>query len=224
MARVRANVIVAGRDCWTLFDGGARNTYIVQDLASLMPSIELEKPEPVALEGKVHKVTKECHLTWLVEGLPVRTHARVLGEIGTDEEGRRIEILIGALAMQEWGITPIPDLPAPRPDIFYVYVIKCDNSSLYIGHTDDLRRRWEDHCSGKVDWTKRHSPIKIVHYEELGSREEAVKRERYLKTGFGRKWLKQLIEKGQARQAGEERLDMTHYPKEFIEFMTRRLS
>ena len=89
---------------------------------------------------------------------------------------------------------------------------------IYIGHTEDLIRRWEDHCLGKVDWTKRHRPIKIVHYEEWGSREEAVKREHYLKTGFGRKWLRQLIESGRARQAGEERLDMTHYPKEFVEY------
>ena len=109
MARVRVNVSVAGRSCWTLFDGGARNTYVVQELASLLPTFELEKPESVSLRGKVHKVTTECRLTCLVEGLPVRTHARVLEEIGIDEEGKRIEILIGALAMQEWGIRPIPD-------------------------------------------------------------------------------------------------------------------
>lgn len=109
MARVRANVIIAGRNCWTLFDGGSRNTYIVQDLSSLLPTFELEKPEPVSLGGKVHKVTKWCLLTCLVEGLPVRTHARILEEIGTDEEGKGIEILIGALTMQEWGIRPVPD-------------------------------------------------------------------------------------------------------------------
>ncbi|MDI6810131.1 MAG: hypothetical protein QMD80_00365 [archaeon] len=109
MARVRANVTVGGRNCWALFDGGARNTYVVHDLASRLPTFELEKPEPVSLGGKVHGVEKICWLTCLVEGLPVRTHARVLEEIGTDEEGKRIEILIGALTMQEWGIRPVPD-------------------------------------------------------------------------------------------------------------------
>jgi len=109
MGRVRTYVIVAGRRCWTLFDGGARNTYVVQDVASLLPTFDLEEPEPVLLGGKVHKVQKICWLTCLVEGLPVRTHARVLEEIGTDEEGKRVEILLGALAMQEWGIRPIPD-------------------------------------------------------------------------------------------------------------------
>ena len=109
MARVRANVIIAGCNYWTLFDGGARNTYIVQDLASLLPTFELERPEPVSLGGKVHRVQNICWLTCLVEGLYVHTHARVLEEIGTDEEGKRIEILIGTLAMQEWGIRPIHD-------------------------------------------------------------------------------------------------------------------
>ena len=109
MGRVRAEVVVNGRDCWTLFDTGARNTYVVQDLTSVLPTFESERVEPVSLGGEVHRVTKRCLLTCLVEGLPIWTHARVLEEIGEDEEGRRIEILLGALAMQEWGIRPIPD-------------------------------------------------------------------------------------------------------------------
>ncbi|MFQ5822748.1 MAG: hypothetical protein ACE5JB_01690 [bacterium] len=109
MARVRANVIIAGRNCWTLFDGGTRNTYVVQEVASLLPIFDLEKPEPVSLGCRVHDVTRECWLTCLVEGLRVRAHARVLEEIGTDEKGKRIEILIGALTIQEWGIRPVHD-------------------------------------------------------------------------------------------------------------------
>ncbi len=109
MSRIRANINVKGRNCWTLFDTGARNTYVVQDLTSVLPTFELEKPEPVSLGGGVHKVQKICWLTCLVEGLPVHTHVRVFEEIGKDEEGKRIEVLFGALAMQEWGIRPIPD-------------------------------------------------------------------------------------------------------------------
>ena len=44
-----------------------------------------------------------------VEGHLVSTHALVVDEIGADEDGRPIEILFGALAMQQWGIRPIPD-------------------------------------------------------------------------------------------------------------------
>jgi len=96
-----------------------------------------------------------------------------------------------------------PDLPAPRPGKFFVYAIKCDDDSIYIGQTDDLPRRWQEHLEGTAaDWTSSHKPVSIVHYEEYSTREKAVKREQDLKTGFGRKWLIREIEAGRARQAG----------------------
>lgn len=101
------------------------------------------------------------------------------------------------------------NLPAPRPacagrpGLFFVYAIECDDGSHYIGQTDDLQRRWMEHVEGRgADWTKRHKPVRVAHWEEFNSREEAVKREHDLKTGFGRKWLKDLIASGRARQAG----------------------
>lgn len=108
MGRVRADVFIEGKNYWALFDSGARNSYVVEDLVPLLISWELDRPEPVAIGGEVHRVTKECLLKCLVEGLPIRTHARVLKKIGTDERGKKIDVLIGALAMQEWGIIPIP--------------------------------------------------------------------------------------------------------------------
>jgi predicted GIY-YIG superfamily endonuclease/restriction endonuclease S subunit len=97
------------------------------------------------------------------------------------------------------------DLPAPRPGRFFVYAIECDGGSHYIGQTDDLRRRWKEHLAGTAaDWTETHRPCLIAHYEEFDSREAAVKREKELKTGFGRKWLKREIAAGRARQAGYE--------------------
>jgi len=44
-----------------------------------------------------------------LEGLLVSTHARVRESIGSDEEGNPIDVVLGALAMQEWGIRPLPD-------------------------------------------------------------------------------------------------------------------
>ena len=56
---------------------------------------------------------KETHTAALLEaeiqGRPISTHALVVEEIGKDEDGTAIEILFGALAMQQWGIRPIPD-------------------------------------------------------------------------------------------------------------------
>ena len=78
------------------------------------------------------------------------------------------------------------DLPAPRPGVFFVYVIACEGDSYYIGHTDNLPRRWQEHITGKgADWTKKNKPRYIPHYEEFQSREEAVAREKELKTTSG---------------------------------------
>jgi predicted 3-demethylubiquinone-9 3-methyltransferase (glyoxalase superfamily) len=99
---------------------------------------------------------------------------------------------------------PEADLPAPRPDTYYVYVILCDDDSMYIGQTQDILNRWREHKAGTgADHTKKHKPDKIIHFEEFASREEAVKREHDLKTGFGRKWLKRAIKAGRTRQAGQ---------------------
>ena len=96
-------------------------------------------------------------------------------------------------------------LPTPRPGVFYVYAIRCSDDSIYIGHTDNLARRWEEHLAGQAaDWTMQHKPMQIVHYEEYSSRQEAADREKWLKTGYGRKRIKREIEAGRARQVGYE--------------------
>lgn len=104
----------------------------------------------------------------------------------------------------DW-IEYLPDLPAPRPGQFCIYVLKCADDSFYIGQTDNYERRLKQHENGEgADWTKNHLPFEPIHWEIFNTREEAVKREHDLKTGFGRKWLKREYEKGtlSARQAG----------------------
>jgi len=94
-------------------------------------------------------------------------------------------------------------LPAPPPGQFCVYALECENNTYYIGQTEDLMKRWNQHLSGTAsDYTKRFRPVRIAHYEEVNSRKEAVAKEKEWKTGFGRKRLKRLIESGGARQAG----------------------
>ena len=94
--------------------------------------------------------------------------------------------------------------PAPLPESpFYVYAILCDDDSVYIGQTEDLLKRWGEHRRGTgAEWTKKHPPVRIAHYELAATREEAVTMEKEWKTGFGRKRIKRLIENGTARQAG----------------------
>lgn len=120
-----------------------------------------------------------------------------------ESEGHHPDISFGWGYVEISTFTHAVDLPAPRPNAFYIYAIKCENDSVYIGQTEDLPKRWKEHKNGIAsEWTKKCRPLYIVHYEELSSREEAVKREKDLKTGFGRKWLKREIESGRARQAG----------------------
>ncbi len=109
MGRIREMITVDGRECWTLFDTGARNTYVVPAVAELLVIIEVPQPIRTALGGGIKETTRTTVLNAEVEGRPISTHAMVVDEIGTDEDGRPVEILFGALAMQQWGITPIPD-------------------------------------------------------------------------------------------------------------------
>ena len=95
-------------------------------------------------------------------------------------------------------------LPAPKKSLWFVYVVLCDDNSFYIGASNDLKRRWTEHTTGQgAEWTKTHKPIKIIHHEEFSSQKEVYKREKELKTGFGRKWLKREFKAGRLRQAGK---------------------
>src|SRR5258708_685315 len=100
---------INGKKFWTLFDTGARNTHVVPAVASLSVTKRLSKPCKSALDGSIKKTTRGALLEAQVQGYKVLTHALVVDEIGKDEEGKPIQILFGALAMQQWGIRPIPD-------------------------------------------------------------------------------------------------------------------
>ena len=75
--------------------------------------------------------------------------------------------------------------------MFYVYVLKSINfDKFYTGFTSDLVKRLAEHNSGKTKSNKAYVPFEIIYTEEIESREDARKREKYLKTGAGRKFLK----------------------------------
>ena len=109
MGRVRENINVNGRDSWTLFDTGARNTYVTPEVAAVLQTVKAHKPYRTALGGSVKVAHETTVLEADIEGRAVSTHAMVIDSIGKDEDGRDIEILFGAIAMQQWGIRPIPD-------------------------------------------------------------------------------------------------------------------
>lgn len=74
--------------------------------------------------------------------------------------------------------------------MFYTYVLKSDkDKNLYTGWTNDLKKRLREHNNGKVTATKNRQPLRLVYYEACLSKQKAVKREKYLKSGFGRAFL-----------------------------------
>jgi hypothetical protein len=109
MGRVKQAIRIDGRQCWTLFDTGARNTYVIPSVAELLKTSPTSGTIRAALGGTVKETHTAALLEAQIEGHPISTHALVINEIGKDEDGIPIEILFGALAMQQWGIRPIPD-------------------------------------------------------------------------------------------------------------------
>ncbi len=68
--------------------------------------------------------------------------------------------------------------------MFYVYVLKSDkDGNHYIGFTMDLKKRYKEHCSGRVQSTFYRRPLELVYYECYKNRSIAQKRERQLKSG-----------------------------------------
>ena len=109
MSRIKQPIKVDGRDCWTLFDTGARNTYVTSTVAKGLKTSVKPRTIRTALGGEIKETNTAAILEAEIEGHPISTHALVIDEIGKDENGTPIEILFGALAMQQWGIRPVPD-------------------------------------------------------------------------------------------------------------------
>lgn len=66
--------------------------------------------------------------------------------------------------------------------MFYVYILKSKkDGKLYIGSTNDLRRRFKEHNDGKVHSTKSRAPFELRYYEAYFSEEDARRREHSLK-------------------------------------------
>lgn len=79
--------------------------------------------------------------------------------------------------------------------MYYVYVLRSRNDGrLYVGQTADLKRRLAQHQRGEVTTTKRMLPLDLVYYEGSLSEISSILRERQLKTGFGRRYLKNRLE------------------------------
>jgi len=77
---------------------------------------------------------------------------------------------------------------------FYNYVIQSkNNDQLYIGYTTNLKKRIEKHNKGLVKSTKPYRPWELIYYESCLNKNDAIRREKYLKTSTGQRLLKRRL-------------------------------
>jgi len=68
--------------------------------------------------------------------------------------------------------------------MYYVYVLKSEkDGNMYVGCTGDLRERVALHNAGQVKSTRDRRPFELVYYEACRNQKDALRREKYLKTG-----------------------------------------
>jgi len=78
--------------------------------------------------------------------------------------------------------------------MFYVYVLLSDfDNQFYTGATGDLQSRLKQHNEGKVPSTKNRRSVQLVYYEACLSQKDAFRREKYLKTGMGKRYLRNRL-------------------------------
>ncbi len=62
--------------------------------------------------------------------------------------------------------------------VWYLYLLRCGDGTLYTGITTDVEKRLEAHRSGKgAKYTRGRTPLELVYQEECGSHSDALKRE-----------------------------------------------
>ena len=73
----------------------------------------------------------------------------------------------------------------------YVYILQSQkDEKFYAGYTKNIQKRIEEHNSGKVRSTKERRPFKLIYWEGCVNQQDAIKREKYLKTAWGKRYLK----------------------------------
>ncbi|MCZ2444215.1 MAG: GIY-YIG nuclease family protein [Flavobacteriales bacterium] len=74
---------------------------------------------------------------------------------------------------------------------YYVYVLQSEKDGYnYVGYTSNLRDRLALHNAGKVSSTKNRLPLRLIYFEGCLNQQDATKREKYLKSSWGKRYLK----------------------------------
>ena len=75
-------------------------------------------------------------------------------------------------------------------DFYWVYILQSlKDGKKYTGYTKNLPSRFEAHQKGKVESTKNRRPFKLIYFEGCLNQQDATRREKYLKTHYGKLFL-----------------------------------
>jgi len=79
-------------------------------------------------------------------------------------------------------------------NMHYVYVLRSLNHEwIYVGSTNSVKRRFQEHKRGEVQSTKPYRPFQLLFYEAFISKNDAIRRENYLKTSKGKSTLRMIL-------------------------------
>jgi putative endonuclease len=75
--------------------------------------------------------------------------------------------------------------------MYYTYILQSNKDQLfYAGYTNNLKERIKQHGDGKVRSTKNRLPVKLIYYESCLNQQDATHREKYLKSSWGKRFIK----------------------------------
>jgi len=105
--RIVKEIEIEGKRALALFDTGSLHTYVSSRLLEGVPVRTLSKPYKVALGGKSFDVKVHCSVEGTIEGLVFSTSVVPIDDVGK-VDGKEVDVIIGALTMEEWEIIPNP--------------------------------------------------------------------------------------------------------------------
>ena len=78
--------------------------------------------------------------------------------------------------------------------MYYVYVLKSQKDDKnYVGYTKNLKLRFEEHQKGRVESTRNRRPFELIYYEACLNQQDATHREKYLKTHYGKMFIRNRL-------------------------------
>jgi putative endonuclease len=78
--------------------------------------------------------------------------------------------------------------------MYYVYILQSlKDKCFYVGYSDNLKERFKWHNLGRVASTKSRRPLVLVYYEACLNQRDAIRREKYLKTSWGKRYIKSRL-------------------------------